>query len=109
MNMKMIEEAYANFDEGEAAGHMIRLQEAQTLDGLFRAHVKRSPNREAYRYFSQQQGAWQSMSWQQVADQVARWETALSAEDLQVGDRVAVMMDNCVHWVIFDQAALALV
>ena len=39
---------------------------------------------------------------------MARWQAALAKEGLVPGDRVAVMLKNCVEWVIFDQAALAL-
>jgi long-chain acyl-CoA synthetase len=106
--MKTYENAYTEFDEKDVPEHMIRLQEAQTLDGLFRARVKRTPDAEAYRFFSGRSGAWQSMNWLQVADQVARWQSALNNEGLAPGDRVAVMMENCVYWVILDQAALAL-
>ncbi len=106
--MKSPENAYEEFDESGLAEHIVRLQEAQTLDGLFRARVKRSPNAEAYRFFSKRSNSWQTMSWQEVSDQVARWKSALSSELLVPGDRVAVMMENCVYWVTLDQAALAL-
>jgi long-chain acyl-CoA synthetase len=102
------ENAYQGFDETGLANHLVLLQEAQTLDGLFRARVKRSPDAEAYRYFSKSSNDWKIMSWQAVSEQVARWQSALNSENLEPGDRVAVMMGNCVYWVIMDQAALAL-
>jgi len=40
--------------------------------------------------------------------EVERWQSALNDEGLVAGDRVAVMMDNCIYWLILDQAALAL-
>ena len=106
--MNVHENAYQEFDETGLANHLVRLQEAQTLDGLFRARVKRSPDAEAYRYFSKRSNDWKIMSWQAVSEQVARWQSALNSENLESGDRVAVMMENCVYWVIMDQAALAL-
>jgi long-chain acyl-CoA synthetase len=106
--MNANENACAGFDETGLPEHVIQLQEAQTLDGLFRARVKRSPDAEAYRFYSNRSKSWETMSWQNVSDQVARWQGALNSEALEPGDRVAVMMENCVYWVILDQAALAL-
>jgi len=80
----------------------------RTLCGLFRARVAATPDQMAYRQFDEAQGAWVSFSWAQVAAEVARWQAALAKEGLVPGDRVAVMLKNCVEWVIFDQAALGL-
>jgi long-chain acyl-CoA synthetase len=79
-----------------------------TLCGLFRARVAASPDRLAYRQFDESRDAWASFTWAQVAAEVARWQAALVKEGLAPGDRVAVMLKNCVEWVIFDQAALSL-
>jgi long-chain acyl-CoA synthetase len=79
-----------------------------TLCGLFRARVAATPDQLAYRQFDEARDAWVSFTWAQVADEVARWQAALVREGLVPGDRVAVMLKNCVEWVIFDQAALAL-
>ncbi len=79
-----------------------------TLCGLFRARVAASPDRLAYRQFDESRDTWASFTWAQVAAEVARWQAALVKEGLAPGDRVAVMLKNCVEWVIFDQAALSL-
>ena len=79
-----------------------------TLCGLFRARVAATPAQVAYRQFDESRGSWVSFTWSGVAAEVARWQAALAKEDLAPGDRVAVMLKNCVEWVIFDQAALAL-
>src|SRR3970040_130773 len=79
-----------------------------TLCGLFRARVAATPEQVAYRQFDEGRNAWVSFTWAAVAAQVARWQAALAKEGLVPGDRVAVMLKNCVEWVIFDQAALAL-
>jgi long-chain acyl-CoA synthetase len=79
-----------------------------TLCGLFRARVAATPHQRAYRQFDEAHAAWVSFTWAQVAAEVARWQAALAREGLLPGDRVAVMLKNCVEWVIFDQAALAL-
>ena len=79
-----------------------------TLCGLFCARVAATPEQVAYRQFDEARDAWVSFTWAEVAAEVARWQAALAQEGLVPGDRVAVMLKNCVEWVIFDQAALAL-
>ncbi len=81
---------------------------AQTLAGLFRERVAASPDKPAYRQFDPAAETWKSFSWADVAREVMRWQAALTKEGLAPGDRVAVMLKNCVEWVIFDQAALGL-
>ena len=79
-----------------------------TLCGLFQARVAASPDQVAYRQFDEASDTWTSFTWAQMAAEVARWQAALEKEGLVPGDRVAVMLRNCVEWVVFDQAALAL-
>jgi long-chain acyl-CoA synthetase len=43
-----------------------------------------------------------------VFELAARWQAALRQENLHPGDRVAVMLKNCLEWVLFDLAALGL-
>ncbi len=87
---------------------VITPQQAGTLHGLFLERVKRSPDKEAYRYFDTAKDAWISLTWKQMLEQVARWQAALLKEGLAKGDRVALMLRNCPQWVIFDQAAMSL-
>ncbi len=83
-------------------------EQAGSLAGLFAARAAATPDKVAYRYFDPQSEAWKTHSWAQVAAQVARWRAALARENLAPGDRVAVMLRNCVEWVVFDVAALSL-
>ena len=89
-------------------GHIITAEEAGTLHGLFVERVRRTPDSLAYRHFDPRSEQWQDISWAQMRDHVARWQAALLREDLQPGDRVAIMLHNCPQWVMFDQAALSL-
>ncbi|HLP97385.1 MAG TPA: long-chain fatty acid--CoA ligase [Sideroxyarcus sp.] len=86
----------------------INPQQAVTLHGLFLERVRRTPDKEAYRYFDLRSNAWVSLSWRQMHEQVARWQAALAKEGLAKGDRVALMLRNCPQWVMFDQAAMSL-
>ena len=88
--------------------NFIRANVAGTLDGLFRERVRQSPDSIAYRHYDRKQQEWQDHSWEQMADEVSRWQQALAQEGLQEGDRVAILMRNCPTWVAFDQAALGL-
>ena len=81
---------------------------AGTLDGLFRERVRQTPNDTAYRHYSRSRKEWQDLSWANMADEVSRWQQALSREPLHEGDRVAILMRNCPTWVAFEQAALGL-
>jgi long-chain acyl-CoA synthetase len=88
--------------------HVVTVDAAVTLDGLFRERARRTPERVAYRHFAEQHGNWRDYTWAQMARQVARWQAALERDGLQAGDRVAVMLRNSPEWVMFDIAALGL-
>jgi long-chain acyl-CoA synthetase len=81
---------------------------AGTLDGLFRERVRLTPDDIAYRHYSRSAKEWRDLSWTQMADEVSRWQQALSREALLEGERVAILMRNCPTWVAFEQAALGL-
>src|SRR6185369_13555718 len=83
-------------------------QTARTLPGLFRERVRRTPHACAYRRFDVRERCCEEFSWTTVEGLAARWQAALRREELQPGDRVAVMLKNCLEWVLFDQAALGL-
>ncbi|MBU0622363.1 MAG: long-chain fatty acid--CoA ligase [Gammaproteobacteria bacterium] len=91
-----------------ATEDVISPQQAVTLHGLFLERVKRTPDKEAYRYFDVPRNEWVSLNWKQMHDEVARWQAALAKEGLSKGDRVALMLRNCPQWVMFDQAAMSL-
>ena len=82
------------------------LGEVATLPELLRRRCQLSPEREAYRQYEAH--VWRRYSWRDVEELVARWQAALAGEHLVSGDRVAVLLRNCVEWVCFDLAAQAL-
>ena len=90
------------------ADHVISVEAAGTLDGLFRERVKRTPENIAYRDYNEPHANWRDYTWAQIDHQVARWQAALTKDGLKAGDRVAMMLRNSPEWVIFDQAALGL-
>jgi len=88
--------------------NLISLDEAGTLDGLFACRVRRSPEREAYRYFDKDSGLWRSYTWREMAAEVGRWQAAMRGENATCGGRAAIQLRNCPEWVMFDQAANSL-
>ncbi|WP_353571754.1 long-chain fatty acid--CoA ligase [Candidatus Albibeggiatoa sp. nov. BB20] len=77
-----------------------------SLAALFRERVKRSPQAIAYRYFAKSIKTWEDLTWQQMAQKVARWQAAFQQQHLDKKTQVAVMLRNSPNWIAFDQAAL---
>jgi long-chain acyl-CoA synthetase len=86
---------------------IISFSEFKTIPAAFDERVSRSHNKIAYRQFNEEAQCWESYSWKGMAERVQRWRQALAAENLPVGSRVAIQMPNSVHWIVFDQSALA--
>lgn len=87
---------------------LIPLEQARTLDGLFYQRVKRTPDGIAYRNYDRENKQWYELTWADMERLVACWRQALKGEELESGDRVAILLRNCPEWVMFDQAALSL-
>ncbi|MCB1849831.1 MAG: long-chain fatty acid--CoA ligase [Gammaproteobacteria bacterium] len=87
---------------------IISPESVATIDSMFIERVRRSGDRPAYKSYEREQNGWIEYSWQQMAVQVARWQSALAHESLHPGDRVALLLRNCPQWVMFDQASLGL-
>ena len=83
-------------------------EKAPTLPALFRERVNRSPDKIAYRQYDVASQRWHESTWKQMATEVGHWQAAFEKENLQPGDRVAIMARNSRQWVVFDQAALGL-
>ena len=87
---------------------IITLEQADTIPALFRGRVTRTPDKVANIQFDPASGRWEEMTWRKMAEQVACWQAALTNEQLEPGDRVALMLRNCREWVMFDIAAQGL-
>jgi len=79
---------------------------ARTLAGLFRERVRLTPDKVAFRQFSDTDRQWHDYTWAETGREVARWQAAFAGEGLEHGDRVAILLRNCREWVIYEQAAL---
>jgi long-chain acyl-CoA synthetase len=78
-----------------------------TLSQVFDARVRATPEADAYLQHDLEAGGWRTWSWASIGQEVKRWKRALTAENIPPGERVALMLNNCVEWVFFEQAALA--
>ncbi|HEX4879103.1 MAG TPA: AMP-binding protein, partial [Limnobacter sp.] len=65
-----------------------------------------TPNRVLYRQFLDNE--WVDFKAREMIDLVRGWQAFFRSMGLQQGDRVAICLKNGVHWVAFDQAALAM-
>lgn len=81
---------------------------AGTIPALFRERLKRNPNKIAYQQYNFANKTWESSTWSEISVEVARWQASFEKENLQPGDRVALMLKNSRDWVVFDQAALGM-
>ena len=89
----------------QAGTGRIRYEDAKTLDGLFRERAKRAAGRPAYVDFNPNTGKWRTRTWGEMYTAIGRWQAGFAQENLQPGDRVALMQRNSPEWVMFDQAA----
>src|SRR5690606_32509842 len=79
---------------------------ASNLSHLLAARLAATPEHTAYRQYDGSR--WFTMTWAEVAREVARWQAALRAAGLSPGDRVALCLRNRIEWVLLDQAAIGL-
>jgi long-chain acyl-CoA synthetase len=87
---------------------IINPKTVKTIPGLFLERVRRAPHACAYRRFNEKESRFKEITWEEILNLAARWQVALRREGLHAGDRAAVMLKNCLEWVLFDLAALGL-
>lgn len=81
---------------------------AGTLFGLLAERVKRSPEREAYRYFDDLSERWVSYTWLESYGCVLQWRRGLESKGLKRGERVAIWLPNSINWPMMDLASHSL-
>lgn len=81
---------------------------APTLARLLEERVRRSGGNIAYHYCNKITGQWQNLTWKDTEHRVGLWRAALIQENLEIGDRVGIMLPNGPDWVCFDLAAHSL-
>ena len=86
----------------------ILMKEVNNLSSLFKARLDTSPDDIAFIHFDYASEQWLEHSWQDTAEEIARWQDMLKQLSLKAGDRVAILYSNTWNWVVFEQAALGL-
>ena len=87
---------------------IVDIEAINNLAGLLSARVERSPEAIAYRYYDNDSDEWTAIDWEQFTIEVCRWQTALLSENIDKGERVAIMATNSPGWAAFDIAAQGL-
>jgi len=87
---------------------IISEEQVSTLSELFHERLRLTPDKVAYQQYDIASQTWTTASWQEMANEIVRWQAAFKKENLQPGDRVAVMLKNSREWVVFDQAAMGM-
>ena len=90
-----------------ADGDVIAARQAGTLWRLFCERVRRSPEGIAYRNYDPIAKNWCDHNWHTIAARVDRFRAALAGEELEAGNRVAILLPNGIDWVCLDMAAHA--
>ena len=55
----------------------VTADEADTLDALFRARVRRTPTAVAYSAYDRQRQGWRDYRWREIGQAVQQWQQAL--------------------------------
>ena len=79
---------------------------ARTLPELFRQQADRLGPRVAVR--SKQYGLYADLRWAEYADQVSACAAALVRHGIQPGDRVGILAENRLEWLVADMAILSI-
>jgi len=87
---------------------LISVEQANSLDGLFYERLQLTPESVAYTQYDKKQAQWLDSTWADISLEIAKWRLALMQENLNPGERVALLIKNSKEWVVFDQAALSL-
>jgi len=69
-----------------------------------------APDKVLYRQYEESGDSpgWRDYTAADVIALAARWQEAFRRRGFEKGDRIAICLKNCVHWVAIDQAALGL-
>lgn len=84
---------------------IIGCEAAGTIPGLMLHRAGRTPDAVGYSEFDA--GGWRDVTWREMTRTVARYRAALDRAGMARGDRVAILLPNCIDWIAFDIAAMA--
>lgn len=85
---------------------LAELDVLRTLPELLTHHLPLRPDMPIYQYYDNRTKEWATVTIAQVCEKVDRWAHAFAACGLERGDRVAMLLPNCLDAICFDMAAL---
>ena len=85
---------------------LLLLTQHNTVPGLLMKRAQERPNGVAYRY--KDLGIYHELTWSRLRERVENVCLGLAQLGLQKGERVAIMGDTCIEWVLADLGAQAL-
>jgi len=82
------------------------MDHADTLPALFHRQADRFGSRVAFRY--KRNGLYCDLRWDEYRDQVTACAASLMNHDIEPGDRVAILAENRIAWLVADMAILSI-
>jgi long-chain acyl-CoA synthetase len=89
-------------------GDFLTAANASTLPGLLLARIRRTPDVIAYLEYDVVRKDWVTYTWRDMGRRAGRFRAALAETGLEAGERVGLLLPNCIDWVAFDMAAMSL-
>lgn len=83
------------------------LELLRTLPELLTHHLESRPDMLLYKQYDSRTKEWFHVSVKDMCERVERWRRAFAKLGLARGERVAMLLPNCIDAICFDQAALA--
>ena len=78
----------------------------QSLTSMFYDQVEKYGDKGLL--YTKKEGAWQGLSWREVADQVTKLAAGLEKMGIEAGDRVVLVSENRPEWMIADFAIMSI-
>jgi long-chain acyl-CoA synthetase len=89
-----------------SSDELLRRARSSTIPGLLVQRAQERSSRVAYRY--KELGIYHELTWSGLRERVENVCLGLAQLGLRKGDRVAIMGDTCIEWVLADLGAQAL-
>jgi len=84
---------------------LIQRGEVSTLDELFRQRVNKTPKSTAYLCKNTSDSQWHEISWETLFQKILQVRNALASTGVQAGERILLVVNNSLEWVLMEQAA----
>lgn len=93
-------------DKETATSRFEDFTKVRVLPELITHHLGRHDDLPALTEYVASEKAWVTLSYRQLHERIQSWEKAFAKLGLEKGSRVAMLLNNCVNAICFDQAAI---